>query len=100
MLLIVIISISSRNNGFPIKDVANYFRMLKQFCMHNSHKFCDTDEIGQSKAYLGGLKNEMKEMIEIESKNLVKEEKKQRKKLSKSKQIEQKFREHFLDRHI
>ena len=100
MLLIVIISISSRNNGFPIKDVANYFRMLKQFCMQNKHKFCDRDEIGLSKVYLGGLKNEIQEMIETESRNWRKEERERRRKLIKSKQIEQMLREHFLDRHI
>ena len=98
--MVVSLFIFQSNNGFLIKDIAKYFEMLKEFCTHNRHKFCNKNEIGISRVYLTDLKKDMKKMIEIESKIRQKEEKDRQRKLKKSKQIEQMFREHFLDRHI
>ena len=100
VVLLVVLCLSPSSNGVLIKDVGKYFNMLKQFCMHNRHKFCNQNEIQMSKTYLGSLKNEIKDLIAIEDQAARQLEKERRRIQLKSKQIEHMFREHFLDRHI
>ena len=100
VVLLVVLCLSPSSNGVLIKDVGKYFNMLKQFCMHNRHKFCNENEIQMSKTYLGSLKNEIRDLIALEKQEARRLEKERRRNEIKMKKMEQKFREHFLDRHI
>jgi hypothetical protein len=100
IVILVVLCLSPSSNGVLIKDVGKYFDMLKQFCMHNKHKFCNQNEIEMSKTYLGSLKNEIRDLIALEKQEARRLEKERRRNEIKMKKMEQKFREHFLDRHI
>ena len=100
IVLLVVLCLSPSSNGVLIKDVGKYFNMLKQFCLHNKHKFCNENEIQMSKTYLGSLKNEIRDLIALEKQEARRLEKERRRNEIKMKKMEQKFREHFLDRHI
>ena len=98
-MFLLIISFAVLCQGFAISNVSKYFETLKEFCKNGLNQFCNEEQMQMSKIYLKNMKDEVSEIIK-EIQAVKDEQRERRRKLRKSKEIEQKFREHFLDRHI